>query len=625
MDGGYPALTLVLALAVGILAQSASRHLRIPGIVLLLVAGASLGPDGLGWIDPRSLGDGLVVVVDLAVAVILFEGGLNLGINRLRREQLAIRRLVTWGAVVTLIGGAACAHWILGWSPMQSLLFGGLVVVTGPTVVGPLVRQLRLRTRVVTVLEAEGVLIDPVGAIVAVLLLGIALQGTDSVFEAPLVFATSMGFGALMGAAGGLALAGVLRVRNLVPEGYENVFALAFVLLLFQGCHEVVHHSGILAVTVAGVVVGNLRTRVDRDLREFKDQLTVLLIGLLFVLLAADVGLHDVIALGWGGVAVLAALILVVRPLNVLVSTLGSELSVRERLFVAWIAPRGIVAAAVASVTAAALDAEGVPGGAELRALVFLCIAGTVVVAGLTAAPMANLLKVRLPGRETTAILGAHALGLKLADALRSDGVPVTFIDSNPVNCRLAEEAGYPVVYGDVMQERTLQRGRFEIVARAVGLTPNQMLNSVFASRARQHFGVPHGYVAAVNPDAGLAQELVERDEIAVLFEGPHDVERWEVRARHGEVEVEPWVFEAPPEPEAEGESKALPPIGERLLMLTVRRGGTAQPMRADWKPEPGDVAAVAIHTEDRENARAALRARGWAPQEPAAEAGDAD
>ncbi|MFP8881856.1 MAG: sodium:proton antiporter, partial [Myxococcota bacterium] len=413
MDGAHPALTLVIALAVGILMQSVSRHLRVPGIVLLLVAGAGLGPDGLGWITPRSLGDGLGAVVDLAVAVILFEGGLNLEISRLRREQTPIRRLVTWGAAVTLIGAAVSAHLALGWAWMQSLLFGGLVVVTGPTVVGPLVRQLRLRPRLVTVLEAEGVLIDPIGAILAVLLLGIALQGPGSISTAPMLLISSLGFGAVAGGIAGLGLAGILRIRGFVPEGLENVFTLAAVLLVFQGCDAIVHHSGILAVTTAGVVVGNLRTRVDRDLREFKDQLTVLLIGLLFVLLAADVRVEQVLKLGWGGIAVLAGLVFVVRPLNVFLSTLGSELSTRERLFAAWVAPRGIVAAAVASLTATALEQQGIPGGAELRAMVFLCIAGTVLLAGLTAGPMATLLRVRLPGRDTVAILGAHGLALE--------------------------------------------------------------------------------------------------------------------------------------------------------------------------------------------------------------------
>jgi NhaP-type Na+/H+ or K+/H+ antiporter len=616
-----PALTLVLALAVGIFAQSVSRHLRIPGIVLLLLAGACLGPDGLAWIDPSSLGQGLVAVVELAVAVILFEGGLNLEISRLRREQTAIRRLVTWGALITLVGGALAARWCLDWPWMRSFLFGAIVVVTGPTVVGPLVRVLRLRPRLATVLEAEGVLIDPIGAILAALLIGMALQGIESIWDAPMVLAASLGFGALAGGVAGFALAGLLRVRNIVPEGYENIFALAYVLLLYQGCDELVSNSGILAVTVAGVVVGNLRTRVDRDLREFKDQLTVLLIGLLFVLLAAGVRLDDVLALGWQGLATVAVLVFVVRPINVFLSTPGSELSIRERLFVSWIAPRGIVAAAVASVAATALESQGIAGGPELRAMVFLCIASTVILAGLTGAPMATLLKVRLPGRDTVAILGAQGLGIELANQLRGGGVPVTFIDANPANCRLAEEAGFQVIYGDALQDRTLQRARFESVGSAIGLTPNQMLNSVFASRARENFGVPRGYVAAINLEAGLAPELVEREEVFVLFDGPHDVERWDVRSRHNELEVDYWVYGGEPERDASADEGAepAPKAGERFVILSIQRGKKVMPMHAGLSLEAGDVAAVAIHGEERDGAADILTAWGWVPGEPAA------
>jgi NhaP-type Na+/H+ or K+/H+ antiporter len=620
VDHHHPALTLVLALAVGIFAQSVSRHLRIPGIVLLLLAGALLGPDGIDWIDPRSLGAGLIAVVEIAVAVILFEGGLNLEISRLRREQKAIRRLVTWGALVTLAGGALAARWCLDWSWMRSVVFGGLVVVTGPTVVGPLVRNLRLRPRVATVLEAEGVLIDPIGAILAVLLLEVVLQRIESIWDAPMVLATSLGFGAIAGLLAGYALARLLRVRNLVPEGYENIFSLAYVLLLYQGCDQMVAHSGILAVTVAGVVVGNLRTRVDRDLREFKDQLTVLLIGLLFVLLAADVRFDDVLALGWRGLAVVGLLVFVVRPIDVGLSTLGSELSIRERLFVSWIAPRGIVAAAVASVTATALESQGIAGGPELRAMVFLCITGTVILAGLTGAPMAALLKVKLPGRETVAILGAHGLGLELAIQLREGGIPVTFLDANPWNCRRAEESGFKVIYGDALQEKTLQRARFENVGSAIGLTPNQMLNSLFASRAREYFGVPRSYVAVIDPGAGLAPELVEREHAVVLFDGPHDVERWDVRARHDELEVESWVYAGEPERAAvEGEAVAAPPAAEeKFVILSIRRGNKIMPMHVGLSLQVGDVAAVAIHSEERDSAKETLAAWGWAPEAPA-------
>jgi NhaP-type Na+/H+ or K+/H+ antiporter len=622
VEVAHPALTLVLALAVGVVAQSLARHVRVPGIVLLLLAGVALGPDGLGWVQPLSLGTGLFAIVDLAVAVILFEGGLNLQISRLRREQAPIRRLVTVGALVTLLGGALAVNTLFDWSWTQSLLFGSLVVVTGPTVVGPLVESLRLRTRVATVLEAEGVLIDPIGAIVAVVMLGVALSPDDvSLQSGAFDLVSRLAFGTAAGGLAGVVLAGLLRARRVVPEGHENIFVLASVLLLSQGCDAWVPHSGILAVTIAGVVVGNLRTPVDRDLREFKDQLSVLLIGLLFVLLAAVVRLEDVAALGWPGLGVVGALVFAIRPLNVWLCTAGSDLSGRERWLIAWIAPRGIIAAAVASVAAGALTNEGIDGGRELLALVFLTIAGTVVLAGLTAAPIASLLGQRLPGRDTTAILGAQGLGLELAIALRESGTPIVFLDSNPRNCRTAEEAGFPVVYGNAVQERTLLRVRPHRVRLAIGLTPNQMLNSVFVSRARERFRVPEGYVAVSNPDSGLVGDLVENQEVSVLFDGPHDVERWDVRWRHGTTEVEKWSYTASAQAEAtDSKLDEASRTGECFAILTIGRGEKVSPMHATFKLQPGDVASVIIHVPEREEAWAQLRSMGWEPH-PEAEA----
>jgi len=626
VEGAHPALTIVLAMAVGIVAQSFARHLRIPGIVLLLLAGALLGPDGLGWIQPRALGEGLFPIVDLAVAVILFEGGLNLEVRRLRRSQASIRRLVTWGAVMTGIGAAIAAHVFLDWPWLRSFLFGSLVVVTGPTVVSPLIRELRLRNRPATVLEAEGVMIDPIGAILAVLLLEVTLApGAESMAVEATNLVLRLGFGALAGIGAGFLIARLLSTKNLIPEGHENIFVLAAVLLLSQGCDEVLSHTGILAVTVAGMVVGNLPTRVDRDLREFKDQLTVLLIGLLFVLLAADVRLEDVEKLGWRGVSVVACLVFIVRPITVAFATLGSDLNWRERALIAWIAPRGIVAAAVASVTALALSRHGIDGGPEIRALVFLTIAGTVVLAGLTAGPVAALLRQRLPGREVVAILGAEGLGFLLGEVLREGGASVLFVDSSAENCRRAEEAGFPVVFGDALQERTLQRARFELVKEVVGATPNQILNSLFVRRSRERLAVPRGFVAASRPEAGLAPELVEREQAVVLFDGPHDVLRWEVRARHRDVAVERWVYGGTAEPPSSDEAaEAVPPKGSELyVILAIRRGAEVMPMHADLAPREGDVASVAVYIVEAEAAHLALARGGWSPQ--ADQANDAD
>ncbi len=604
-------LVLALALAAGVLAQSLARHIRIPGIVLLLAAGASLGPDGLGWVQPRSLGDGLFGIVDMAVAIILFEGGLNLDISRLRRAQTPIRRLVILGALITMIGGTLSVHWLLDWSWIMAFLFGSLVVVTGPTVIGPLVGELRLRPRVATVLEAEGVLIDPVGAILAVLMLEFALApDTGALASGAVALFLRLGFGVAVGLLAGLVLGSLLRVRRVVPEGFENIFTLAAVLLLYQGCDQVVSETGILAVTIAGVVVGNMHTHVDRDLREFKDQLSVLLIGLLFVLLAADIRFADVQSLGWRGLAVVGALVLLVRPINVWFATVGSELSVRERLLLAWLAPRGIVAAAMASLVAAALEGHGLTGGAELRALVFLTIAGTVVLAGLTGRPVASLLGVRLPGRDTVAILGAQGLGLALASELRDGGTPVVILDSNPHSCRRAEEAGFSVIFGNALEERTLQRARFDGVGSAIGLTPNETLNGLFVTRAREFSNVPRAYVALEGLAAGVTAEVARSQDAEILFETPHDVERWDVRSRHGDMEVTHMQMRKLEEGDVADDKAGAPK--ESFLILAIRRGEHTFPMSTTFKLKEGDVAAVAVHVPEREEALRALARRGW-------------
>ncbi|MCP4005165.1 MAG: sodium:proton antiporter [bacterium] len=621
MGADNPALILVLALAAGVLAQSMARHLRLPGIMLLLVFGVGLGPDGFDWIRPRALGEeGLFAIVDLAVAVILFEGGLNLERSRLLRAQTAIRRLISSGAIITLIGGAWAAFAWLDWDWRLALLYGSLVVVTGPTVIGPLVAELRLRPKVSTVLEAEGVLIDPIGAILAVLMLRIVLEpDADALAESALHLATGIGFGASMGIVSGLILGMLLRLPSLIPEGFGNVFALVFVLLLFQGCEAYVEDSGILAVTLAGVAVGNLGTRVDRDLREFKDQLTVLLIGLLFVLLAADVRAADVQGLGWRGIAVVATLVLAVRPLNVWLSTMNSSLNWRERILIGWIAPRGIVAAAIASLVAAALETHNYPGGVELRALVFLTITGTVVLAGVTALPVAALLGQRLPGRQTVAILGAHGLGLALAKEIRKGGVPVVMLDSNPTNARKAQEMDLPVVFGNALQDRTMQRARFESVGTAIGATPNEALNGLFVDRARNSFHVPNGYVALVNTESGVTKEILEGQQSHLLFDDLQDIERWDVRSRHDEMAIEYRVWEPPAEAEESdgGVEPAKSATGEDYVILTIQRGDKIRPMHSGFKIQARDVAAVAIHCPEFEEVDLLLRKLGWMPKEP--------
>ncbi len=583
--------------------------------MLLLATGALLGPEFLSWIEPGTLGQGLFAIVDFGIAIILFEGGLNLQWSRLRRQEAVIRGLITIGAFVTLVGATLSAGLVLGWRWDLSLLFGSLVIVTGPTVVAPLLRDMRLQPRLRTILEAEGVFIDPVGALLAAALLQIVLTPAPETLaaEAQLV-AASLGFGVVGGIVAGLVLVAALRYGLIVASGYEHIFTLAAVVLLFEACGAVVPESGLMAVTVTGVVVGNFKTRVGEELREFKDRLTVMLVGLLFVL-AADVSVADLRALGRPGLIVVAGLITIVRPLSVWFATIGSELNGRERTFIAAVAPRGIVAAAVASITAANLESQGIDGGQQLKALVFLVIGATVIVSGLTARPLAGLLSVRLPRRDRVAILGARGLAFPLAEQLRKADVPVVFLEFDPKRSRMAEEAGYAVVFGDPLEERTFLRARPELVGKAVGATSNEHFNSLFVRQALDAFDVPHGLIAVESLFGEQSPSLLPPEDADVLFDGPHDHERWDVRWRHQQVVVEAFEYSpidaaAPRGPDQPGRAAAR--SRELFAIVTLRRGRRVSPMRMGYEFRAGDVAAMAIHAPDHREAVETLERLGW-------------
>ena len=298
------ALTIAFAALGGVSAQVIGRHVGLPGIVLLLGAGVALGPDGANIVRPALLGSALQVLVGFAVAVILFEGGLALNLSRLSRAQKPVRRLVTIGAVVTLVAGTLVAKLATGWPWKVCILFGTLIIVTGPTVVTPLLKRLNVEARVSTVLEAEGVLIDAVGAVTAAVALEVAMSSSLDLGGAVVELSSTLGFGLIAGLIGGGLLALTLGVKGLVPEGLENVFSLAFVLALFQVTNAVFHESGIAAVTVAGIMLARTGLPAQQELHHFKEQLTAMLIGMLFILLAADVRLADIQALGWAGVLV---------------------------------------------------------------------------------------------------------------------------------------------------------------------------------------------------------------------------------------------------------------------------------------------------------------------------------
>lgn len=535
-----PALTVAIAIAAGMVAQSLAHHLRIPGIVLLLATGVLLGPDVANIVQPAGLESGLSIMVGFAVAVILFEGGMNLRIERIKRESRTIWMLLTLGALVSALGGTLAAKIFLEWDWKVSVLFGTLLIVTGPTVITPLLRRIKVRHSVATVLEAEGVFLDAIGTIVAVVALEVFLSTSGEDFsEGILHVIFRIGAGTLFGIVGGFALVNLLRFRNLIPEGLENVFTLSLVFVLYFAANELQPESGLVAVTLAGLMVGNSKTVVDRELKEFKEQLTVMLIGMLFILLAADVRIADILSLGMRGVFTVAALILLVRPLNIAAGTFGSELTIREKIFLAWIAPRGIVAAAIASLFAIELSAHGIPAASEFRAMVFLVIAVTVILAGLTGGTVAGWLGVKRPRDSGWVFFGINEIGLKLADIIKASGQEAICIDQNPIACRLAEEKNHRVIYANALEDRTLLRAEIDTRLGVVCLTSNEEVNFLFAQKAKGEGGISHLNVNLKSGSDGVTLEMLHKLGATLLFGRTRDLEVWSVRLKQEDAKLQ--------------------------------------------------------------------------------------
>lgn len=596
-------LVFALAMLAGVVAQSVGRHMLIPGIVVLLGAGIALGPDVANVIRPAQLGAAQNAIVGFAVAIIMFEGGMRLEFSRLRKQAKVIRRLVLLGALITAAGSSLACHVLMGWDLRLSVLFGTLVMVTGPTVIGPLVRRIRLAPSLATILEAEGVFIDAIGAMTAIMALEVALAPTTGgVREAILTTAERLGVGVAIGISGGLVLGAVLRVPRLVPRGMTNILALAAAVALYELSHAVVRDSGIPAAMIAGLVVGNMRVHRMSELVEFKEQLTVLLIGTLFVLLAADVRLADVTSLGWPAAAVVAALILVVRPLEVLACTINTGLTAKDKLYLSWIAPRGIVAAAVASLFAVQLDEKHIAGGVALRALVFIVIAATVTLQGLSAGPLASVLGLRRAVNRGYVFLGAHPLAQYLAGRMVAAGELVEMIDYDPDDVRTAQEAGFKVISGNALEARTLIRSRIDARTHAVAVTSNEGVNLLFAQQVIEDFFGPRVLVSIDPRGIGVSSAMVKDSGARLLFGRPVNIEAWLARWRHGNVEVVRYIAT---------ERMTEPPEGAVLLML-VAHGGALTLIDDVTTIVSGDVVDVAIALDRRELAVKWLETNGW-------------
>lgn len=491
-------LLMVLTVLAGIAAQVIASYLKVPSIVFLLLFGIVFGSDGLGILHPQLLGNGLEVMVSLSVALILFEGGLNLEWRDLGEVSSSLRNLVTIGTLITLIGGGMAAHWLSEFPWPIAFLYASLVVVTGPTVIGPLLKQVQVEKQVATLLEGEGVLIDPVGAILAVLVLDIILNGDADPLKLITGLTLRLGVGGMIGAAGGWGLGFFLKKAQFLSEELKNLVVLAGLWGLFGLAQEIRSEAGLMATVVAGLVLRSASLPEERLLRRFKGQLTILAVSVLFILLAADLSLASLVALGWGSVLTVLVLMFVVRPINVWSCTINSELNWRQKWFVCWIAPRGIVSASVASLFAILLTQKGINGGDSIKALVFLTIIITVFVQGLTAGLVAKLLGITSTKATGAVIVGSNPLSLLIARVFKERDERVVLIDTNPEACKEAEAQDLQVFLSSALDTKVLEEAGIASMGTFLAMTSNGEVNFVLAQRVLEEFYPPR--VLAVFP-----------------------------------------------------------------------------------------------------------------------------
>lgn len=498
-------LELAGIIILGIIAQWVAWRFKLPAILPLILIGLLVGPiatlyteDGSKLIEPiwngeKGLfpGEGLYYFVSLAISVILFEGGLTLKRAEISNVGPVITKLITIGTVVTFFGAGVAAHYIFGLSWQISFLFSGLIIVTGPTVITPILRNIPLKKDVSAVLKWEGILIDPIGALVAVLVFEFISVGEGQAFTqtALVEFGKIILFGTTFGFTFAHALAFAIK-RDFIPHYLLNVVSLSTVLLVYVESDLFAHESGLLAVVVMGMVMGNMNLPNIKELLYFKESLSVLLISILFILLAANISMSDMeLIYNWNTVALFAVIVFIVRPLGVFLSSQGSNLKFNEKLFIGWVGPRGIVAAGIASLFGSKLMQRGEEGAEYITPLVFMIVLGTVLLNATTARLFAKLVGVFLKKSEGILIIGASKLSRLIGNYLRKNNRHVVLIDNNQNNVEKAKKLGLEAITANIFSDSLTDNIELNDMGYLMALTGNSDINKFAINKFQKQFG----------------------------------------------------------------------------------------------------------------------------------------
>lgn len=538
-------LELAGLLVLGFLAQWLAWRIKVPAILPLIIIGLLVGPvstlftgdgdyltsTGNKLIDGDSIFQGKVLfdVVSLAVGLILFEGGLTLKLSEVKVLGKAVRNVIIIGSVVTMAGGTVAAMLIMDFSVQTALLFGSLIIVTGPTVIGPILKNVKPNFNITTILKWEGILIDPVGALIAILTYEFIISGTAGAqigWIALKTFAITIAVGIAIGWAMAWFV-NLLITRELIPKYLQNIVMLGLVITAFALSNSIHHESGLLAVTVMGMALVNMKTSNLKEIISFNEDLVMILISFLFVLLSSRIDIVDIeLVLTTKSFILFAVVVFILRPLSVFLSTWGTHLTLNEKIFLSYICPRGIVTAAVASIFSISLFQSKdyiipLDEAAMLLPLVFLVIVGTVVLQGLTAKPVAKLLGVTRKEPNGVIFLSADESARFVAKILQKYNVPVLLADTSKANTREASMQQIPVFEGSILNEDSWEEIDFAQYGQLWALTPNAEINALACKIVGQELVKDKGFRFISNRE----QETLNKEDYPknILFEGRAD------------------------------------------------------------------------------------------------------
>ena len=555
-----PTTVFVIAVLVAVSCQIASSKMKTPPIFLWLLAGMALGPFGLHVLHAEQVDEAMHTLIELGLAVILFEGGLNLNLKSLKEHGWVVGRLLIFGPLMTITIGGAAAQILTGISWPLALLFGALIAVGGPTVITPIIRQVRLDREVSHILSSEAMLVDAVGAILAIVFLQFVLTPDTATWISINVFIKLI-IGAFFGFAGGWLLSRILKSNFVEDIEIRTVLTLAAVWGIFLLADGISSQAGLLAALVAGTTMQKMELPDIQRLRHFKGSLSILLVSVLFVLLASNLNLTIVMAHLWEGLGVFLVLALIARPLSTWLAAIETGLAPPQIWFLSGMAPRGVVAAGITSLFALILIEAGNKEAELLLALVYIIIIASVFVYSFLASPMANWLKVTGRDERSVLIVGGGQMGAELGRVLANDR-EVRFLDLNAEVVNNLKRGGFQAVCGNALDPLYMEILHTEEVGAVLAMTGSSDHNLLIANLAQNQFHVQEVYVALQEGDEIKHASMIKQLQARRLFAKPYTFTYWHDQALRKRLMHETRVVE-----------EGSPLIGHKMVDVRIPHG----------------------------------------------------